>query len=115
MYELGRTCRLLRHLNLSNCHLKTIPDPVFGLLDLTVLILGEADNVTNPRADECDDNTIYKLPERLLELRWLVKLDAANIMLLELPCSIGSCKGLTHLDVHSNSVSLQPELRNTLV
>ena len=77
---------------------------MFGLLDLTVLILGETDN---PRADECDDNTIYKLPERLLDLKWLVKLDAPNVMLLELPCSIGCCKGLTHLDVHSNSVSLK--------
>jgi len=105
----GRTCRLLRHLNLSNCHLKTIPDPVFGILDLTVLILGEADNVANPRADECDDNTIYKLPERLLELKWLARLEAPNIMLLELPSSIGSCSGLTHLDVHSNSLYWLPD------
>ena len=84
---------------------------MFGLLDLTVLILGEADNVANPRADECDDNTIYKLPERLLELKWLARLEAPNIMLLELPSSIGSCSGLTHLDVHSNSVSFKLHLR----
>ena len=72
-----------------------------------MLVLGEDDKGAFTGAEKCDDNTIYKLPERMTELKWLTKLDAANVMLLELPSSIGRCHGLTHLDVHSNSVSSQ--------
>ena len=91
-------------LDLSHCGLNSLPDELWELEDLRVLVLG---NVYTTRAG--DRNTFATVPLGIGQLTNLQSLDLHNTPIRELPDSIGQLTNLQSLDLSYTQIRALPD------
>ncbi len=113
--EAGR----VRSLSLRGCRLTTIPEALWRLTDLRVLLLGE--NPLGAVPDRFDalphltelylhNSELTALPESLGSLSHLQILDLGHNALTEIPAALAQLTGLRFLYLSDNRLSALPEL-----
>jgi len=123
--DFGFVCRRIKYLELENTSMNLFPEMLAFLLDLRHLKLSNlaADQVINktkPRFKYFDrteqsetrgqnKNMLWSLPECIVNLRGLCKLEIRDASVSFLPDNFGDLKNLTILDISGNNLKWLPE------
>jgi len=133
--DFGTACKRIKYLEMENTHIRDFPSTLTSLLDLRHLLLSNknttlADSVPAVRCGyfesevswkysplgerEAKDrllhrNSLWTFPSSFSQLLGLVKLEAVDVGLADLPEALGKLRNLKILDVSKNNLSWIPK------
>jgi len=135
----GSSCRRIKYLEMENTHIRNFPIPLASLLDLRHLLLSNKKNSlvdikssgsflwegswdffgnkkysSEEKERQSKDrllhrNSLWTFPPRFSNLVGLVKLEAVDVGLADLPEALGKLRNLKILDVAKNNLSWIPK------